>query len=306
MFSSMGLTLPRSLSPSRVTSFTDCPLAFRLRAIDRIPEPPSPHAMKGTLVHQVLERLFWDHPPGDRSPEAASSELDRAWAELVADPLFAELELDAEESEAFRADTEALIANYFALEDPDTVHAVGIEVLLEADLAGLRLRGIIDRLDITPGGELVVVDYKTGRAPEPRYERAKLTGVHLYALLCEMTLGKVPVEVRLLHLREPMTIAARPSGQTLRGQRQRTLAVWEAIERACDHMDFRPRPSPLCQYCSFQALCPAFGGTPPELDRPEPGRPERSATEIRLPEIGTTAPVPEVRTAKLVTPAPVP
>lgn len=274
----MGLTLPRSLSPSRVTSFTDCPLAFRLRAIDRIPEPPSPHATKGTLVHHVLERLVWDHPPGARTLEAAAEELDRAWTTLVGDPLFAELQLDSEEAETFRADAWELVANYFSLEDPDTVDAVGVEILLEADLGGLRLRGIIDRLDITPGGELVVVDYKTGRAPEPRYERAKLTGVHLYALLCEMTLGKVPAEVRLLHLREPMTISAAPNGQTLRGQRQRTLAVWRAIERACEHVDFRPRPSPLCQYCSFQAFCPAFGGTPPvagyEVSLPDLGVPE--------------------------------
>lgn len=264
----MTRTLPRSLSPSRVTSFTDCPLAFRLRAIDRIPEPPSPHATKGTLVHQVLERLVWEHPVADRTPAAAAVELERAWQELTADPLYAELELDGTAAAAFRADAAKLVDNYFALEDPSTVDAVGVEVSLEADLGGLRLRGIIDRLDRMPDGTLVVVDYKTGRAPSPRFERGKLTGVHLYALLCELTLGAVPVEVRLLHLREPVVITARPNPQTLRGQRQRTLAVWNAIERACERDDFQPRPSGLCDFCSFQALCPAFGGTPPDLASP--------------------------------------
>lgn len=269
MFTAMSLTLPRSLSPSRVTSFTACPLAFRLRAIDRIPEPPSPHAMKGTLVHQVLERLVWDHPSADRTLDVASAELDRAWAELLADPLFAELELDHDAVAAFRADAAQLIENYFALEDPRAVDAIGVEVSMEGDLGGLRLRGIIDRLDRMPDGTLVVVDYKTGRAPAPHFERGKLTGVHLYALLCELTLGTVPIEVRLLHLREPVVITAYPSPQTLRGQRQRTLAVWHAIERACERSDFQPRPSGLCAYCSFQTLCPAFGGTPPAIDPPE-------------------------------------
>lgn len=269
MCTPMALTLPRSLSPSRVTSFTDCPLAFRLRAIDRIPEPPSPHATKGTLVHRVLERLVWDHPAGDRTPAVAAAELDRAWGELVDDPLFGELALDGATAAAFRADAAQLLENYFSLEDPDSVEAVGVEVSMEADLGGLRLRGVIDRLDRMEDGRLVVVDYKTGRAPAPRFERGKLTGVHLYALLCEMSLGAVPVEVRLLHLREPVVITAYPNPQTLRGQRQRTMAVWQAIERACERVDFQPRPSGLCAYCSYQALCPAFGGTPPELAPPE-------------------------------------
>ncbi|HLW44861.1 MAG TPA: PD-(D/E)XK nuclease family protein [Acidimicrobiales bacterium] len=264
----MSLTLPRSLSPTRVTSFTACPLAFRLRAIDRLPEPPSPHAMKGTLVHRVLERLIWDHPAGERTPEVATAELARAWAQLRESEEYAELGLDETAAAALLSDAGELVTNYFALEDPTRVEAVGVEVCLEAELDGLRLRGIIDRLDLDATGELIVVDYKTGRAPSERYEKAKLTGVHLYALLCEQTLGKIPVEVRLLHLREPLSITAVPNPQTLRGQRTRTLAVWKAIERACERDDFQPRPSPLCEYCSYQAWCPAFGGVPPVFPAP--------------------------------------
>lgn len=261
----MPLTLPKSLSPTRVTSFTDCPLAFRLRAIDRLPEPPSTHTTKGTLVHTVLERLVWDHAPAERTPAVANAELERAWTELRSSEEFAALELDDEAVDAFVADAEQLVANYFVLEDPTRVEAVGVEVCLEADVDGLRLRGIIDRLDLNATGELVVIDYKTGRAPPVRHEKAKLTGVHLYALLCEQALGRVPVEVRLLHLREPLSIAAVPSSQTLRGQRMRTIAVWKAIERACERDDFQPRPSPLCDYCSYHEWCPAFGGVPPAL-----------------------------------------
>lgn len=263
----MPLALPRSLSPTRVTSFTDCPLAFRLRSIDRLPEPPSVHATKGTLVHRALERLIWEHPRAQRTRAVATVELDRAWEELQDDPELVDLHLSEEEAAIFRSDAAGLVDNYFSLEAPELVHAVGVEILLEADLGDLRLRGIIDRLDMTESGDLVVVDYKTGRAPGARYEKAKLTGVHLYALLCELTLGVAPVEVRLLHLREPLVISATPTAQTLRGQRQRTLAVWRAIERACDHGDFQPRPSGLCRFCNFRECCPSHGGTPPELPR---------------------------------------
>ena len=259
----MALPVPRSVSPSKVSSFTDCPLAFRFAVIDHRPEPPSPHAVKGTLVHRALERLFWRNAPGDRTPEVARLELAAAVAALDDDPEWAALALDPDQVRIFVADAETLLDNYFALEDPNQVQPVGVELGLEADVGGARLRGIIDRLDRREDGELVVVDYKTGRAPSERYERTKMAGVHTYAVLCELVLGRAPVEVRLLHLREPVSIVAIPTEQSLRGQRRRTLAVWEAIERACERENFRPRPGPLCRYCNFQALCPAFGGTVP-------------------------------------------
>jgi putative RecB family exonuclease len=258
----MPLEPPRSLSPSKVTSFRDCALAFRFSSIDRLPEAPTVWTVRGTLVHRVLEQLFWDHRPGDRTLQAADGELGSAWTRLQSDPDFVALDLPTEEAAEFRAEAWALIENYFALEDPNDVNPVGIELLLEAQIAGLRLRGIIDRLDVTPDGEMVVIDYKTGRAPPPAYEQSRLIGVHIYALLCEEVLGRRPVEVRLLHLREPISISTAPSEQSLRGQRQRTTAVWEAIERACHNEDFRPRPSPLCNFCNFRPFCPAHGGNP--------------------------------------------
>ena len=219
--------------------------------------------MKGTLVHAALEALFWRHPAGSRSLDNALGELAAAWERLGTDPEFVALELSPGDAEAFLADAEVLVRNYFELEDPDGVRAVGVELGIETDLAGMRLRGIIDRLDIDDHDDLVVVDYKTGRAPSVRFEQARLSGVHIYSLLCERVLGRVPVAVRLLHLRDPVAITAVPTEQSVRGQRQRTTAVWQAIERACAREDFRPRPGPLCAYCNFQALCPAFGGSVP-------------------------------------------
>jgi putative RecB family exonuclease len=255
---------PRSLSPSKVTSFRDCALAFRFSAIDRLPEEPTVWTVKGTLVHQVLEQLFWHHEQGTRTVEAAGSEFDAVWASMQADPDFAALALASDEADELRAEAWGLVQNYFALEDPNDVTPVGIELLLETRIANLRLRGIIDRLDLTSDGELVVVDYKTGRAPSPAHEQSKLIGVHIYALLCQEVFGRRPVEVRLLHLKEPIAISTAPSDQSLRGQRQRAVAVWTAIERACRDEDFRPHPSPLCNFCNFREFCPAYGGKPEE------------------------------------------
>ncbi len=169
-----------------------------------------------------------------------------------------------------------LLDNYFALEDPRQVRVLGTELRLSVEIGTLKLSGIIDRLEIDEAGELVVTDYKTGRAPSIAYEQARLGGVHFYAFLCEQVLGRRPARIQLLHLREPLAISTVPSDQSIRGLRQQTLAVWAAVEQACAREDFRPRPGRLCGHCAYHDYCPAFGGDlvparRAETDDPEPG-----------------------------------
>jgi len=255
---------PASLSPSKISTFTNCPLSFRFRVIEHRPEPPTVPAVRGTLVHAALERLIWHHAPGARDRAAAAAALASAWEDLEDHPEVVGLGLDGAGADALYRTAEELVGKYFSLEDPNAVRAVGFELGLEAQLDDVRLRGIIDRLDVRDDGELVVVDYKTGRAPSARFERDRKTGVHLYALLCDEVLGRPPAEVRLLYLADPVTITAHTTAQTLRGQRTRTAAVWSAVRTSCAREDFRPRPSPLCSYCAFQDLCPAQGGELPD------------------------------------------
>jgi len=262
----MAFPVPSTLSPSKVTSFTDCALAFRFSAIDRLPEPPTVAATRGTLVHAALESLHCLEP-GDRTLDAALACLDEAAVALGDDPEYAALDLDDEAAAAFRAEAADLVRNYFRLEDPTTVRAIGLELRVEAEVDGIRLRGIIDRLELDADGELVVTDYKTGAAPSTQYERKRLSGVHIYSLLCEQLLGRRPRTVQLLYLKDPLALTTTPSDRSTRGTRRTLGAVWQAVERACEREDFRPQPSRLCSYCAFQAYCPTFGGDPAEARR---------------------------------------
>ena len=81
----------------------------------------------------------------------------------------------------------------------------------------MRVRGIIDRLEIDGDGELVVTDYKTGRVPSERFEAKSLGGVHMYAALCEQTFGRRPARVQLLYLSKPEAIIATPTEQSCSG-----------------------------------------------------------------------------------------
>ena len=257
----MTLPLPTSLTPSKVAAFKDCALAFRFSVIDRLPEPPSAPAVKGTLVHRALQLLL-ERPPEERTRPVAEECLVQARADLAADPEFVGLGLDAEAEAQFAADASTLLDRYFQLEDPRRVNPVGLELELEVQVGSLTLRGIIDRLERDADGGLIVTDYKTGGTPPVFAEQQRLGGVHFYAYLCEQVYGERPSRVQLLYLAEPVAIVAYPSEQSIRGLQQRTAAIWQAVERACEREDFRPRTSRLCDWCAFQAYCPAFGGDP--------------------------------------------
>ena len=255
----MALVPPETLSPSKVSSFTDCALAFRFSAIDRLPEAPSEAATKGTLVHLALEHLF-EREPEHRTTANAEADLERAIAELRTDPEFTGLGLDEAAEQAFFAHAADLVRTYFTLEDPAAIRPIGLELMLETRLEGLRLRGIIDRLELDADGGLVVTDYKTGRSPGPSYQQGRLGGVTFYALLCQELFGVLPSRVQLLYLGDGTVLTTEPTEQATRALRNKIGAIWRAVETACEREDFRPKPGPLCAWCSFQAYCPSQGG----------------------------------------------
>jgi putative RecB family exonuclease len=261
----MSYAPPRSLSPSACSAFKECPLAFRFSYLQRLPEPPSPWTSKGTLVHRALE-LLMDRPADERTLEAARDDLRRARVEFATHPDFTELDLSVDEWAAFDADAEALVERYFALEDPRAVHPIGLELKLEADLGSTRVRGVIDRLDLDDDGELVVTDYKTGAVPSEHWEMKSLSGVHIYALLCERMLGRRPARVQLYYLSRPEAIIATPTDQSIVGVERKTVAMASAIGASCARDDFRPRPGRLCDFCTFKPYCPSHGGDPVDAE----------------------------------------
>jgi putative RecB family exonuclease len=260
-----------SLSPSRAADFKACPLLYRFRTIDRLPETPSRAAVRGTMVHAVLEQLF-ELPAAGRTLEAARELLPEVWQRMAADEpdiaaLFDEAGTDDDADAASLADWLAsasqLLGNYFALEDPSRLEPVAREQLIEVVIDGLRLRGYIDRLDENDRGELRVVDYKTGATPREAFEAKALFQMKFYALVLWRTRGVVPKQLRLMYLADTDTLSYEPDAEELTRFERTVQAIWAAIERATREADFRPSPGRLCEWCDHHDLCPAFGGTPP-------------------------------------------
>jgi putative RecB family exonuclease len=276
-----GVEVLGALSPSRAGDFMACPLMYRFRTIDRLPEPFSPDAVRGTLVHKVLEDLF-DLPAVDRTPEHARDLLTPAWdALLEVEPELAEMFTgDGPEITAWLATCRDVLDRYFSLEDPRLLEPAERELYVEALLdSKLLLRGFVDRLDIAPDGRMRVVDYKSGRAPGEGWEAKALFQMKFYALALWRTRGVVPSMLQLVYLGSGELVRYVPDEQDLRATERKVEAIWRAIRLATESGDWRPHKSRLCDWCSFQAICPEFGGTPPPLPERAPADPGELTSE---------------------------
>jgi putative RecB family exonuclease len=262
------LTVRRSLSPSRAGDFQNCPLLYRFRTIDRLPEPADPIMVRGTLVHAVLEDLFGEEAPGrtlDRAVELLPGEWDKLREE---EPRLGELftaEQAADET-AWLASCVDLLRTYFDMEDPRWLEPASREERVAYELeSGVTFAGIVDRIDVAPDGRIRVVDYKSGRSPNPRFEDRAMFQMRFYALVIWRTRGVLPTLLQLMYLGDGSFLTYEPDEQELLATERKLVALWTAIERAIELRDFPPRKSGLCGWCAHKALCPEFGGTPPEM-----------------------------------------
>ncbi|MET7306925.1 RecB family exonuclease [Streptomyces sp. NPDC005134] len=266
-----------------------CPLLYRFRVIDRLPEKPSEAATRGTLVHAVLERLF-DNPAVERTTGRATALIPGQWDRLLeSKPELSELFADDAEGERLSrwlTEAERLVERWFSLEDPTRLEPAERELFVETELeSGLRLRGVIDRIDVAPTGEVRIVDYKTGKAPRPEYAEGALFQMKFYALVIWRLKGVVPRRLQLVYLGSGDVMTYDPVVADLERVERKLLALWEAIRLATETGEWRPRPTKLCGWCDHQAVCPEFGGTPPVY--PLSVRPAESGQGVQ----GTMGPV---------------
>ena len=257
----MALT---TLSASRASDFMTCPLLFRFRSIDRLPEQPSAAAVRGTLVHSVLEHLF-DAPPADRTPEYAATLVAPLWQEALAENPDVAVVVDGSDEEWIAAATK-LVDRYFALEDPRDLEPAAREHAFEVPLdSGLVLRGFIDRIDVSGNGLIRIVDYKTGKSPSQAHEGKALFQMRFYALAIWRQRDAVPHTLQLLYLGSEDSIRHQPTESELVATERKIDALRVAIDQAWDRGEFAPKKGPLCGWCDHKAICPAWGGTPPPM-----------------------------------------
>lgn len=269
---------PNSLSPSRSADYQQCPLLYRFKTIDQLPEEPSVAAVRGNLIHSVLENIF-NAPAGERTYELAISLFTSALETLAQNkPQEAALicgeDILSQPLKSVRlgvvektlAPVRPLLETYFSMEDPNRLEPHARELALSVEIdEGFSIRGFVDRVDRNPSGDIRIVDYKSGKAPSPMYAEKAMFQMRFYGLAWWRINGELPRMLQLMYLGNGQFLRYEPSKNDLEVTERKILALRNAIANSAEQRSFLPTPSKLCGWCSFKPLCPEFGGTPPPL-----------------------------------------
>jgi len=257
-------------TPSRLTSWVDCPRRYRMTYLDR-PQPkagpPWAHNSLGASMHNALAG-WWRLPRPERTVAAAGTLLDDAW---LADGF-----RDEAQASDWRAHARTLVRRYVSGLDADR-EPIGVERTLAVKTERLALSGRVDRLD-DRDGELVVVDYKTGRRPLSGDDARGSLALALYALAATATLRRRCVRVELHHLPTGEVHAFEHTEESLRRQLGRAEQIADEAVRAAESAAeaganagaktgptgapnsdaelFAPRPGSQCGWCDLRAHCP--------------------------------------------------
>lgn len=243
------------LSPSAVSEYENCPQLYKYRKIEKLPEPPSLEAERGTLVHTILQDLF-EFPSAQRLLQTAIELLPSRWSsQLEGKPELKEMVTNEKE---WLDRAASLLTTYFNLEDPSTFEATHREMHLENDFdTDVYLHGYVDRLDIAPTGEVRIVDYKTGKSPRPGWEEKALFQLRVYALLYWKSTGILPRLLQLIYLGDGRMVKSNPTMKDIESAEKVLHRVAKDIFISIEREYWPPKPSRLCDWCYFKSICPA-------------------------------------------------
>src|SRR6185436_7994127 len=251
-------------SPSRLLAWVDCPRRYRMQYLDRprhAARRQRAHTSVGVATHNIL-RDFWDLPPAGRTPAAVERLVRQSWVDVGF--------RDPEQSAHWRARTTARVTAYLRGIDRNR-QPLGVERTVSLRTGTLALTGRLDRLD-DRDGELVVVDYKTGRARLTDDDARTSLPLALYAVAAAGMFRRPCVRVELHHVSTTEVLSHEHTQESLQRKVTEAESIATDLRRAdADYADrgvgsalFGPRVSSICTWCDFRAHCPEGQRVGPE------------------------------------------
>jgi len=257
----------KNLSPSRASQFKTCPKQFKFSNVDKIKEPTNLVQAKGTTVHQALEDLY-DLPIDQRTPEVLYDLFRKAWSNVRGNDEHVNLFDSIEDEREWGQEGLNLLHNYLKLEDPQKLEPLEQERWVRGSIEDLNLRGILDRMDEDKDGNLIIVDYKSGKAPMAKYKEPRFFALKLYALLIRDEIGVTPKELKLIYLKNSTIHTLKIDDTMLDEAKVEILSIWQDIKNAFENNEFPATKNALCKdWCYYKPICPLFNKEAPSTDK---------------------------------------
>lgn len=246
---------PPYLSPSSIGTFNQCQLKFKYNKIDNRREDPTEATLMGNFVHDVLEALY--HQESDKRDLAtAKSFASKLWDEGWGDQVRPWVKGD-ENLRMFRWKSWWCIENLWKIENPMLLSPSGLEHELNGEIAGVKIKGFIDRFSESENG-FTISDYKTGKTPKKNWVDDKFVQLLIYSHLLDSTgIGKA-TDVELLYLKDGVKFTKKVTDEALQSIEKTIVSTKKSIDICCETEKFETTKSILCNWCSFKKECPAW------------------------------------------------
>jgi putative RecB family exonuclease len=234
------------LSYSSLSTYETCPAKWRFQYEERLPTRPSPALAFGDSLHRALHRFHGRPVPVAPSLDELLETLDAVWVD--------DGYTDPSEERAYLAHGREVLAQYHRDNAASYRIPAALEHRFSIDVEGVRLHGVIDRMDRIPGGGYEIIDYKTNRRLPPQQRVDDDLQLSVYYLAAREIWGIEPERLTLYYLLPGQRMATARTPASADALRRRIATVAERIEAG----KFEPRENPLCDWCDFRRVCPIF------------------------------------------------
>ena len=152
------------------------------------------------------------------------------------------------------------------MENPQEIEPLEKERWVRGSLEDLNLRGILDRMDRDKDGNLIIIDYKSGKAPAAKYKEPRFFAMKLYALLIKDELGEMPKELKLIYLKNSTIHTLQVDEETITNAKEEIMEIWSNIKKAYKENNFPAIKNALCDWCYYKPICPEYNKETPDTD----------------------------------------
>ncbi len=235
-----------SLSYSQISTYLDCPLLYKFQYIDRLPRKPKSYFSFGSTLHRCTQFFYKDQRKTPPTLKELLDFFERTWTSAG----YTSVEMEEEDRRVGRD----ILTRFWEIHSDGFQPAMATEHWFAIEVEGIRLRGYIDKVEVSQQGGLIIIDYKTGKEGLSHSDVEESLQMSLYQLGAEGS-WLLPVEkLSLYHLRTNSAVQCQPRAK---GELEETKATVVEVAEGIEKKGFSPKLNHQCP-CDYAESCPLY------------------------------------------------